>query len=316
MKRATVKFLFFVFCMISFNANIKAETTATATPTTPQTEWRLLDASIAGNNVAWKDEWMQSMQQAKTALDSTPFSCLEVTGYEDIEKYGRTKQEQLEIRVAGGEEPLRQDRARKRMIFVMKKLRDAGVAAFQVREGIPQTSAPKGQRGAVVTLILDCLPKPVPGPQGPPGEPAKAEVNITYDLTGQYLYSPARDNIAGTELRVNLPIGESLSFGVGLFGGLRDEWIGLFGLVFDVEWDWSRWFKPRFSAIARADDIDLHGYFGRGEIGIGAGFVSELYQSEAWAIISEMRLEVKGDVEAHRDWQRVNSGALNLGVRF
>jgi len=300
----------------------------------PQKTWTMLNADLTGVNVSWKTEWTDALNGAKAALDAAQFGCLEVSGVEDVTPFGGT----AEVRAAGGQDPLRAVRARARASYMMNKLMEIGVNGNRIREGTMVTRAQEGQRGAIVRLVEDCLPKPpvqcwdsnesyscddgedVNGDEKCDvkdcrGDDGLAKVEITYDLVGQYLWSPERDNFVGGLLRVNFPVSKRWTLGVGVEYGASNE-IGGAGFELNGEYDWMRWFKPHFSLIGRAYDLDSHLYFGRGEIGGGVGFVGELFQSDQFSVIYELRGELKGDVEDNREWESVKSGAAHLGVRF
>lgn len=296
--------------------------------------WTFLNADLTGQNVSWKTEWTDALNGAKATLDTAQFGCLEVSGVEDVTPFGGT----AEVRAAGGQDPLRAVRARARASYMMNKLMEIGVNGNRIREGTMFTRAQEGQRGAIIRLVEDCLPKPsvqcwdsnenykcdgdedvnkdtkcdVMDCRGDDGE---AKVNITYDLVGQYLWSPERDNFVGAMLRVNFPVSESWTIGVGAQYGKANE-VGAAGFELNAEYDWKQWIKPHFCLIGRTFDLDTHMYFGRGEVGGGVGFVGELAKLEGWSFIYEMRGELKGDVEDRRGWQMIKSGAGNFGVRF
>ncbi|MFA6296230.1 MAG: hypothetical protein WC663_02670 [Patescibacteria group bacterium] len=306
-------------------------------------EWKMLDAGFQGQNVAWKSEWSSMVMDAKSMVDMNPLSCVEVKGFEDVIGYGQSKQERLEIRVAGGEEPLRQDRARKRMIYVMSKIRETGLEGAQVKEGIPVINAPKGQRGAVITLIKDCIPKPpvacwdtnqnsqcdyeedvnkdnkcdvidCRGDDGSNGRNGK--MDIDYDFIGQYMVSFERPDFYGFELRVNFPVSDMLMLGLGAEAGKSDG-VAAAGFELAGEYDLNRYFKPRLSLVGRAFELDNHLYFGRGEIGGGLGFVGEFAEFDHLSLIYELRGEWKGELATgRREWKDVKSGVFDLGLRF
>lgn len=305
---------------------------------TPQT-WSMLNADLTGPSVSWKPEWETTLGQAKAALDQSTYGCLEVSGVEDVNRFGIGN---TELRAAGGQEPLRAVRARARASYVMSKLYGMGIAGVKVREGVMVTEAQNGQRGAVIRLIEDCFPKPayecwdtdqnykcdgdedvnkdtecnVKDCQGNDG---KAEIDITYDVVGQYvkyLGDPERDPFTGILLRANFPVSESLTLGLAAEYGKANE-IGAAGFELDAEWDLNQWFKPRFNLIGRAYDLDTHLYFARGEIGGGVGFSGELAKYESWSFIYQVMGEWKYDVEWNREsWEQIKSGTGAFGVRF
>ncbi|MDD3887264.1 MAG: hypothetical protein PHN19_00620 [Patescibacteria group bacterium] len=304
-----------------------------------QKVWTMLDADLQGTGVSWKPAWTEQLQAAKAMMEANQFSCLEVSGVEDITGFnvGNT-----ELRAAGGEDPLRAVRARARASFVMNKLMEVGVAGSKIREGTMTTRANEGQRGAVIRLIEDCIPKPpvqcwdsnenykcdgdedvnkdsecnVKDCQGNDGT---AKVEIKYDLVGQYvkyLGSPERDPFTGILLRANFPISDKLTLGLAAEYGKANE-IGAAGFELDAEWDWFRWIKPRISLIGRAYNLTTHLYFKRGEVGGGVGFSGELVENESWSIIYQVVGEWKYDIEYTRwEWEAVKSATGAIGVRF
>lgn len=309
---------------------------------TTQIEWSLLNADLNGNGASWKPNWDLELNNAKATLDTSPYGCLEVSGVEDAVKFDTNN---AELRAAGGQAPLRAVRARGRASNVMRVLQEKGVLANRIREGAMVTEARKGARGVIVRLIEDCLPKPpvncwdrdgdyqndleedVAGSDdgGADGawdakdcigaDGADGDVDIDYDLMGQFMLSMDRPEFYGLLLRANFPISESWSLGVGVENGTSESVVAA-GFELSAEYDSLRWFKPRFVLVGRAFDIDSHLYFGRGEIGGGVGLVGEFAEFDYFSLIYEIRGEWKGDVESRRGWRDVKSGVAQMGVRF